>query len=272
MLAAISFLALSAALAETPSKAQLAPSDLVKTVIYNELHPSSTSNIHWKYRLERQLDGRQETKEVVETKSGSLEKLLAVSGRPLTDAQQRDETERILRFSHNRDEQKKAEQARRKDAAQCDAFLKMIPDAFVFQYDGEEGNLVRVRFNPNPQFRASSREPRVLQQMAGEMWIDGAQKRLASIDGQLTNEVKFGGGLLGHLEKGGRFSVKRAELAAGDWETTEIDVNMRGKALLFKSISVQQKELHTNFERLPNDLTFADAVNLLLKQALVASR
>jgi hypothetical protein len=272
MLATISFLALSAVLAVTQSKAQLSPSDLVKTVIYNELHPSSTSDIHWKYRLEKQLDGQQETKEIVETKSGSLEKLLSVSGRPLTDAQQRGEAERILRFSHNAEEQKKAEQARRKDAAQCDAFLKMIPDAFLFQYDDTEGNLVRISFKPNPQFRAPSREGRVLQQMAGEMWIDAAQKRLASIDGQLTNEVKFGGGLLGHLEKGGRFTVKRAELAAGDWETTEINVNMRGKALLFKSISVQQKELHTNFERLPSDLTFPDAANLLLKQALVASR
>jgi len=272
MLAAISFLALSAALAETRSEPQLSPSDLVKAVIYNELHPSSRSDIHWKYRLEKQLDGQQETKEVVETKSGSLEKLLSVSGKPLTDAQQRVEAERILKFSHNADEQKKAEQARRKDAAQCDAFLKMIPDAFVFHYDGEEGNLVRVMFKPNPQFRAPSREGRVLQQMAGDMWIDAAQKRLASIDGQLTNEVKFGGGLLGHLEKGGRFSVKRAELVAGDWETIEIDVNMRGKALLLKSISVQQKELHTNFERLPSDLTFADAANLLLKQPLVAWR
>ena len=277
LVAAISALTLSAALAETQSKVQLSPADLVKTVIYNELHPTSATDIHWKYRLEKQMDGKQETREVVETKSGSLDKLLSVSGRPLSEAQQRNEAERILRFSHNADEQRKAEQARRKDAAQCDAFLKMIPDALIFQYDGreknsEQGNLVRVSFKPNPQFRAPSREGRVLQQMAGEMWIDADQKRLVSIDGQLTNEVKFGGGLLGHLEKGGRFSVKRAELAAGDWETTEIDVDMRGKALLFKSISVQQKELHTNFERLRSDLTLADAANLLLKQALVALR
>ena len=271
LVAAISFLTLSAVLAETQSKPQLAPSDLVKAVIYNELHPPSRSDIHWKYRLEKQLDGQQQTREVVETKSGSLDKLLSVSGRPLSETQQRGEAERILRISHNADEQKKAEQARRKDAAQCDAFLKMIPDAFVFHYDAEEGNLLRVTFKPNPQFHAPSREGKVLQQMAGEMWIDANQTRLASIDGQLTNEVKFGGGLLGHLEKGGRFSVKRAELAAGDWEITEIDVNMRGKALLFKSISVQQKEFHTNFERLPSDLTLPDAANLLLKQALAAS-
>jgi hypothetical protein len=47
---------------------------------------------------------------------------------------------------------------------------------------------------------------------------------------------------------------------------------MQGKALLFKSISVQQKELHSNFERMPDDISIADAAGLLLKQTLVASK
>jgi hypothetical protein len=46
---------------------------------------------------------------------------------------------------------------------------------------------------------------------------------------------------------------------------------MHGKALLFKSICVQQKEIHSNFERLPSDITLAGAANLLLRQAEVAS-
>jgi len=49
-------------------------------------------------------------------------------------------------------------------------------------------------------------------------------------------------------------------------------VNMRGKALLFKTISVQQKELHQNFERVRDDLTMSDAAALLLKQALIAAK
>jgi hypothetical protein len=148
----------------------------------------------------------------------------------------------------------------------------MIPNAFAFENAGQNGDLMKITFRPNPNFQAPSREGKVLQQMAGEMWVDARQKRLVSIDGQLVNEVKFGGGLLGHLEKGGQFAVKRAELATGDWEVTEINVNMHGKALLFKSISVQQKEIHSNFERVPEDLTLGDAANLLLQQALVAAK
>ena len=273
MLAGVTlFLAPCIGLAESQSTTQISPADMVKSVIYNELHPSDGSSIRWKYRVDKESDGKQETREVVETKSGSLDRLLSSAGKPLTDARANSETGRILRFSHSPEEQRKAEQTRRKDAEQCAAFMQMIPDAFVFDYAGESGNLMKVRFKPNPQFRPPSREGKVLQQMAGEMWVDARQKRLVSINGQLMNEVKFAGGLLGHLEKGGQFTVKRAELAPGDWELTEMTVNMRGKALLFKSITVQQKELHSNFERVPDDLTPSDAANLLLRQTIVASR
>jgi hypothetical protein len=66
--------------------------------------------------------------------------------------------------------------------------------------------------------------------------------------------------------------VKRAEVAPAHWEVTEMAVNMRGKALLFKTISVQQKEVHQNFERVPDDLNISDAAALLLNQSLMAAR
>ena len=111
-----------------------------------------------------------------------------------------------------------------------------------------------------------------MHQLAGDLWVDSKQQRLAAIEGQLLNEVKFGGGLFGHLEKGGRFKVKRTEIAPGQWELTEMEIGMRGKALLFKTISVQQKELHRDFERVPDDLTMADAAALLMNKSLVAAR
>jgi hypothetical protein len=265
-------LVLACCLGAAQTAGQQAPVELVKAVIYNEVHPANNYDAHWKYRLEKMLDGKQETREVVETKSGSLDKLLSIAGNPLNDVQQRGEADRILRLSRDPGQQRKAEQARRKDAEQCNSFLQMIPNAFVFENAGQNGDLLKITFRPNPSFQAPSREGKVLQQMAGEMWVDARQKRLVSIDGQLVNEVKFAGGLLGHLEKGGQFAVKRAELATGDWEVTEINVNMHGKALLFKSISVQQKEIHSNFERVPEDLTLGDAANLLLQQALVAAK
>lgn len=273
MFAAVVLLLLShTGSAEAQSMAQLSPADLVKAVIRSELDAPNSTEIRWTYRLDKEVDGKQETREVVETKSGSLDRLIAIAGKPLSDAQQRDETERLLRLSHNSEEQRKLEQTRRKDAEQCKAFLQMIPDSFLFEYAGKSGELIKLTFKPNPNFQPPTREGKVLHEMAGEIWVNAEQQRLVSIDGQLMSEVKFAGGLLGHLEKGGRFAVQRAEIASGRWELTEMAVNMRGKALIFKTISVQQKEHHTNFQPVPDDLTVSDAAGLLLKQALVAAK
>ncbi len=258
--------------AEAQTQTRLSAADLVKAVIRKELKSSPATEVRWKYLLYKNVDGKQETREVVQTKSGSLDRLLAIAGKPLSGGQERQETDRILKLSHNPEEQHKVEQARKKDAEQCNVFLQMIPDAFLFDYAGESGNLTKVTFKPNPSFQPPSREAKVLHEMMGEMWIDARQQRLVSIWGKLIDEVKFAGGLLGHLEKGGQFTVKRAEITPGNWELTDMSVNMQGKALLFKTISVQQKELHRNFERVPDDLNLSDAAGILLNESLIAQR
>jgi hypothetical protein len=260
------------AFCQSEFRAQLSPADLVKAVIRSEVSPTDASDSRWKYLLEKEVDGKRETREVVETRLGSLDRLVAMGGTALTDYQQQNETERILRLSHSPEEQHKLEQNHFKDAAQYNAFLQMIPDAFLFEYADDRGGLTKLIFTPNPHFRPSSREGRVLHEMAGEIWVDAKHQRLVSINGRLRNDVKFGGGLLGRLEKGGEFSVKRTEISPGNWEVVEIVVNMRGKALLFKTISVQQKELHSSFQPVPHDLSLSDAAGLLLKETLVAAK
>jgi hypothetical protein len=51
------------------------------------------------------------------------------------------------------------------------------------------------------------------------VWIDSKQQRLMELSGRLTREVKFGGGLFGHLNAGGQFHVKqwRSPRAIGKW-------------------------------------------------------
>ena len=113
-------------------------------------------------------------------------------------------------------------------------------------------------------------EARVFQPMQGEMTVDTKQERLAAIKGHLVEDVKFGGGLLGHLDKGGRFEVRQTEVAPGQWEMTVLIVDMKGKVLLFKTIDVQQVESHLDFHRVPDDLTLGEAASILNEQTVVA--
>jgi hypothetical protein len=222
------------------------------------------------YRLEKEQYGRKEVEEIVETKDGSVSRLLSINGLALTAKQQMEEDERGRELMTNRSAQQKLRRSLNAETLQGRLLFKMLPDAFVFSYAGGEGNLVKLSFRPNPSFHAPSLEARVFRDMEGEMWIDCKQERLAGFDGHLTQTVKFGFGLLGHLDKGGHFEVRQAEVVPGHWDMTTLSLEMTGRALLFASIGVQKKENHQDFHRVPDDLTLTQAADILNRSIVVA--
>jgi hypothetical protein len=148
--------------------------------------------------------------------------------------------------------------------------FKMLPDACVFSYAGGDENLAKLSFRPNPSFHPPSLEARVFHDMEGEMWVDCKQERLAAFDGHLTQTVKFGFGLLGHLDKGGHFEVRLAELVPGHWDMTTLSLEITGKALVFATVDVQKKEKHRDFHRVSDDLTLTQAADILNQPIVVA--
>jgi hypothetical protein len=237
--------------------------ELARKIVRNELKFQDEDHGHWMYRLEKEESGKKHVQEIVETKDGSLTRLLSIDSRPLDATQQQKEDQRIQRLVSNPDEQRKLQQARNKRAEQGERLFKLLPDAFVFNYAGGDGNLVKLSFRPNPKFHPPSLEARVFHDMEGEMWVDCKQERLAAFNGHLTQDVKFGLGLLGHLDKGGHFEVRQAEVFPGHWDMTTLSLEMTGKALLFKSIGVQKKENRRDFHQVSDDLTLTQAAGIL---------
>ena len=263
-------LAASALGQSLPSSGDASAKDLVRTVIANELR-SQTNESHWMYRVEREEQGKKTEKQVIQTAQGPIDRLMSVDAHPLTASQEQEETNRIQHLINDSAEQRKNEQARKREAEQCKEVFKMIPEAFIFHYAGTENNLLKLAYQPNPDFQSESRAAKVFHNLQGEMWVEPTQRRLVRMSGQLVADVKFAGGLLGYLQKGGHFDVQQKELTHGEWEITSLVVDMQGKALLFKSISVQQKERRTNFQTVPGTLTYAEAADMLNKQIILAS-
>jgi hypothetical protein len=243
--------------------------DLVRRVVTNEL-AFQDDHTNWMYRLEKEQYGKKQVEEIVETKEGSLSRLLSVNGLPLTPKQQMEEDERGRELMTSRSAQQKLRRALDVETLQGRRLFKMLPDAFVFSYVGSGGNLVKLSFRPNPSFHAPSLEARVFHDMEGEMWVDCKQERLAGFDGHLTQTVKFGFGVLGHLDRGGHFEVRQAEVVPGHWDMTTLSLEMTGRALLFASIGVQKKENHQDFHRVPDDLTLTQAADILNRSIVVA--
>ena len=257
-----------------PARPQSVPSshvsanDLARRVITNELK-FQNDHTNWMYRLEKEQYGKKQVEEIIETKEGSLSRLLSMNDRPLTAKQQAEEDQRVGELMTSRSAKQKLQRELNTDTLKGRRLFKMLPDAFVFNYAGGDGNLVQLSFRPNPKFHPPSLEARVFHDLEGEMWVDCKQERLAAFSGRLTQDVKFGFGLLGHLEKGGHFDVRQAEVVPGHWDMTTMIVEMTGKALLFKSIGVQKKENRRDFHRVPDDLSLTQAADILNKYIVV---
>jgi hypothetical protein len=260
----------------TWAQSELSANALLRDVVARELKAQAQDRSQWMYRRRVVVPGKQgksqrtEDSEVIQSTGGELDELLSVNGQPLTPEKRAQEDTRIQRLASNASELRKLQKDQKRDAEKTEQLFRTLPDAVISSYAPRQDGLIELRFRPNSTFRASSREAQVFHAREGGISIDTKQNRLARIEGHLTKEVKVGGGLLGHLDPGGEFRIEQTEAAPGHWEITVMHINMRGKALFFKTIGVQQDETRSDFQRVPDDLTPVQAAARLHAQIRIA--
>ncbi|HET7205034.1 MAG TPA: hypothetical protein VFI95_00510 [Terriglobales bacterium] len=254
---------ISIAEAESNANSPIDPQKLIREVVSTELKADKTDNSHWMFREQDIEPGKNVVQECVQTRQGQICRVLARDGHPLSAEERDQEKRRVDALVHNPAEEKKRQRQRHEDDQRADDMLNMLPAGFLYQYDGQEGKLVRLKFHPNPTFNPPSREGAVFHGMAGIMLLDPQAKRLVELKGSLIRTVDFGWGLLGHLDKGGTFNLRRQNVGGDHWENTLLDVHIRGKALFFKTINTQQHQVDEDFKRVPDGLTLAQGASML---------
>lgn len=246
-----------------PAKLQLDAGRLARKVFENEVQAQINDQSLWSYRQLKEEQGKKKVFAVCETNDGEIDRLLEVNGQELNPKQRQAEDQRIQKMLDDPDQMRQQQKKSEEDGKQERELLRMFPEAFRFQYAGMQGNLIKLTFSPNPDFRPSNRAAQVFHHMEGSLLVDGEQRRLAEIEGRLTSPVKFGWGLLGHLDEGGTFLVDQQDMGSGHWQLTTLDVEMDGKALFFKTIAVREKELNTDFQQVPESIRPWQAFELL---------
>lgn len=235
----------------------------VREVVTNELRADANDHSRWMYRDENGTPNNSTVKLVIQTAQGDLSMTLKRDGRPLTQEQQKADEQRMNAFVQNASLRQKQKRDHEQDAAKANALTKMLPDAFLWTFAGQNGAETTLHFKPDPQFNPPSREARVFAAMEGTMVVNTEQKRIQELKGALTRDVNFGYGLLGKLEKGGTFEVERQEIAPRVWAITATHVHIHGHALIFKSISEEQDELTSHYHQTPPSLSLEAAAKML---------
>lgn len=274
--------------AQEPSRPAISAAELVGLAVSNEVADAEHPAAKHFFRSRKQTPKGSQTRLYVETKDAMAGMLIAVNDRPLTSDQQRSEVNRLNWLMGNPDQLRKKRAHEKEDEDRTLQIVKALPDAFVYEYAGTEApyagaapqtgasqtgtpqtsapispSLVRLNFRPNPRYSPPSRVEQALQGMQGYLVVDLNQRRIARIDGTLFKDVNFGWGILGRLDKGGHFYVGQADLGDGTWEITDMKLNITGKILLFKTLTMLSDEVFSDFRRVPDTLTFAQGAEML---------
>jgi hypothetical protein len=252
--------------AQPEQSAGIDPTALVRRAVQHRMDAEQTHQ-PLRYVLRKTDEQHDTTKDIIETSQGDVARLVAINGQPLSAEANQAELDRLHTLANHPEIQQHRHQREQKDAARVDRLMRLLPDAFLYRYEGmtgcAAGSCYRLSFSPNPHFTPPDMEASIFRGLAGEVWIDQEQERLTHLDAHVIANVDFGWGILGELDKGGTILLEQSDIGGHDWELTHLKLNLTGKALMVRSLNIQITEQASHFTQVPPGLDYSKAIQLL---------
>jgi hypothetical protein len=188
--------------------------------------------------------------------------LVGKDGKPLSDEEQRKENEKtqkqIAKLQEEKQRKEKKEEKAKQEGKQADKDSD-DPDIEVFLRACQFVNPRRERFRGqdvlvfdfegNPEYKPKKLEERVVQELAGVVWVDEKAHDVARLEAYFVKDFKFGGGLLANLQKGTSFVFEQAYLNNEVWLPTYEEAHVGARVLLVKGFKVNEVTRYSDYHR-----------------------
>src|SRR5262249_16368001 len=221
----------------------------------------------FRFKERSESGGGSETRDVIDTSQGRADRIIAFGDKPLTGDQNQKQNRRLEKLLTSQDTLREELKDQKDETQRRIKMAQALPDAVLLQFAGTERDAhLRYSCTPNPAFSPRDRETQLYRGMRGTLWIDPVHERLTHVKGELFKDVTFGWGFLGKLSKGGRYEAAQTQVAPGVWEMTLLDLDFRGRILLFGRMRIQRKETSSDFRPSPPDLTLQAAIKQLMTE------
>jgi hypothetical protein len=127
----------------------------------------------------------------------------------------------------------KFEKRRRDRAELVDAAMK----AFRITWAGRETRgsqiLAKVLLDPDPNYKPTSRLTGIFEHVRAVLWVDESQAQMVRLEGDITSDITFAGGIIGKVYHGGHFVMEQSEVAPGVWLPTLYTYDVDGRKFFF---------------------------------------
>jgi hypothetical protein len=254
----------------------LAPAQaLVERALATELRTAQDASHPMRYILRKSSPRLTSTKQIIETRDGDVARLVSVFDQPLSQAAEQAEEARLDALASDPSRQRHRKQSEEGDIGIVLKLLRMLPNAFVYQYSGAgvgpSGRVEKFTFRPSPGFSPPDFETQALTAMSGEIWIDTAQERVTRLEGHLQQDTDYGWGILGKLDKGGWIVIEQAAVGQGQWRIARFQMKMNLR-VLFKTKPIDTMEEMIGYTPVPEGIDYRQAIQMLRAGTLSAGQ
>jgi hypothetical protein len=181
-------------------------------------------------------------------------------GKPLSGAEQRKENEKAQRRIEELQKREAKKQAREQKAGEegktdendepgIEIFLRACQFVNPRRERFRGQDVLVFDFEPNPEFKARTLAEKVVQKLAGVVWIDEKAHDVARLEAYFVGDMKFAGGLLANLQKGSSFVMEQAYVNNEVWLPTYQEAHVGIRVLLVKGIKVNAVTRYSGYKK-----------------------
>jgi hypothetical protein len=259
----------------TASPTSVDPLVWVRAACDNELTALHYKGSYLRYRMHLVDEKGDQTRDVIESKDGSVARLILRDGKALTEEQDKGERQRLddmLQSPSAYAKHVKGDASGRKIA---DSLIKLMPEAMLYTYvpgqpqTGSNPGMVEVvlDYEPNPKFSPPTTTAEALTGLKGRVWIDARTKYVVRMEGTIFRGINFGWGMLAHIYPGGKLMVEQADSGGSRWIFTNFTEQLSVRALMVKTLNVRTNVEASEFKPI-NEMSYQDAIRVLLDTPL----
>ncbi len=225
-----------------------------------------------RYRV-RKTDTRGDTtREVIESREGTVARTVQRHAVPLTaeeDGAERARLNEILNDPESFVRRHRRERAGREYALEL---VHALPGAMLWSYAPRQPQLphasglqVVLDFTPDPHYKPPTLVTEGLAGFAGRVWIDAQTRCVLRIQGTILHPVEFGwGGMLARVKEGGTVELEQTQVAEHRWLYSHFSDHLTLREMLIHTVSEDGQSNAWDAHTLPAPLSIGDAVRELL--------
>jgi len=182
--------------------------------------------------------------------------LIGKDGKPLGEEEQKkenDKTQKEIREHEKKDakETKDKENAKKDDDEDpgIEVFLRVCQFVNPRRERFRGQDVLVFDFEPNPEFKAHKLAEKLVQKLAGVVWIDEKAHDVARLEAYFVGDFKFAGGVLANLQKGTSFVFEQAFINNEVWLPTYAEIHVGVRVLLVKGFKVNAVIRYSDYKR-----------------------